>query len=59
MTEDEIIQATTLGFTGPIWDGEEEQTHEQVNPELLQTSWEAITIHSRRSCVLVPIGALI
>lgn len=31
MTEDEIVQATTLGFTGPIWDGEEEQTHEQVN----------------------------
>lgn len=30
MTEDEIRHATTLGFTGPIWDGEQEQTSEQV-----------------------------
>ena len=40
MTEDEVVHATTLGFTGPIWDGEEEQTHEQVTTELQEQTWE-------------------
>ena len=31
MTEDELRYATLLGFTGPIWDGEQEQTSEQVS----------------------------
>jgi hypothetical protein len=30
MTEEETVHATTLGFTGPIWDGEHEQKLEQT-----------------------------
>lgn len=30
MTEEETVHATALGFTGPVWDGEQDQSLDQI-----------------------------